>query len=63
MSRNKRAPSSLQKYVVCVLDRTKEAVREEFHYFANQKEAKEWARTKTGKKKLFRISYDFYQEL
>lgn len=64
MSKNKRVPSVLQKYVVCVLDKKKGGgIRETFQYFQTQREAKAWAKDKEGKKKLFRIDYDFYGEL
>ena len=59
MSENKRAPKELQKYVVVV----KNGGVMEAHYFQHQKEAKAWAAEKVGKKRLFKINYDFYGDL
>jgi hypothetical protein len=59
MSQNKRVPKELQKYVVI----TKHGGCMEAHYFQNQKEAKAWACGKQGKRQLFKITYDFYEEI
>lgn len=61
MSKNKRAPKELNGYVVVIGNNTSYGVR----YFKTQKEAKAWAKTSTraGKRRLFRVDYDFYGEL
>jgi len=63
MSKNKRAPKVLQRYVVFVSEKTKGALKETFHYVKTQAEAKEWARGRAGVKQLFKIDYDFYGEI
>lgn len=63
MGKNKRAPSVLQKYLVWIFEKKGAAEKDVFRYFQTQKAAKEWARGRAGKKRLFRINYDFYEEL
>ena len=63
MSKNKRAPSVLSKYVVVVVERTKVSDRETFRYFSNQREAKAWAKDQPGKRQLFHIVYDYYGDV
>jgi hypothetical protein len=63
MSANKRPPKELAKYVVQVTVKDKESRRDTFQYFQTQKMAKEWAKAKTGTKKMFKIMYDFYETL
>lgn len=63
MSKNKRAPSVLSKYVVTVTDRTNLYDKKTFKYFSNQREAKAWAKDQSGRKALFRINYDYYGDV
>lgn len=63
MSKNKRAPSVLSKYVVTVTDRTNLYDKKTFKYFSNQREAKAWASDQVGKRQLFRIMYDYFGEV
>jgi len=60
VSKNKRVPKELRKYVVVA--KVKNGI-EYFRYFQTQKEAKAWARTCSGTCDLFRINYDFYERL
>jgi hypothetical protein len=59
MSKNKRAPNELQKYAVVIGNKANYTA----NYFSTQKEAREFAKNKVGRKKLFKISYDFYEVL
>lgn len=63
MSKNKRAPKELQKYVVVVTESGPARTTQTFQYFYSQKDAKKWAKDKLGKKQLFKIDYDFYGDL
>lgn len=64
MSNNRRPPKELQRYVVVVVDKNRGLERETYQYFKTQREAKEWAKGRGGKKiQLFKINYDYYGPL
>jgi hypothetical protein len=62
MSRNKRAPKELAKYIIVQTEKGP-GVRQTFIYCSSQKEAKAKASKLPGKKLLFRVDYDFYGEV
>lgn len=60
MSKNKRVPKVLQKYVV--IGKTVGGFKAQ--YFITQKEARDWAKSQAPSVyDLFRINYDFYETL
>jgi len=63
MSKNKRAPNVLSKYVVVVTEKPSGGEKKTFRYFSNQREAKTWAKDQPGKRMLFRIMYDYFGDL
>lgn len=61
MSKNKRAPKELSKYVVVVWNGRQVAG---IGHVNTQKEAKAWRKTFASKTaQLFKVNYDFYEEL
>jgi hypothetical protein len=61
MSKNKRVPRELQRYVVVCGNKT--AANYEIKYLLTQAEAKEWASKKKERCRLFKIDYDYYGDL
>jgi hypothetical protein len=63
MSKNKSAPKSADKYIVEIVERIGNGTKVSLAYGKTQKDVKARIVGIPGRKCLFKISYDFYQEL